>query len=245
MTDPTAPRARGMFADPMVRAMALVAAAIVIGFLMFTIIVLFEGYLDPAAPRTFVEAKLTENEAYVEAGATEPTVWRDYVTLLIESKQYAKAQSVIDEAEGVINDEWGQDRLLMQVELLIAQGRYDEAIAIADEAQAKIEETYERELASTELPNRAKAYGISENHSLLSLMKAEIYLEQEKWAEAQAQMQLYADANPTEAGILIDLGDVKVKNGDLEGARADFERALMFLPEDPEILKRLDEIGAE
>lgn len=245
MTDPVAPRARGMFADPLVRVMAFVVAAIVILFLMFTIIVLFEGYLDPPAPRTYVEAKLTENASYVDAGVTEPEVWRDYVTLLIESKQYAKAQSVIDEAEGVIDDDWGQDRLVMQVELLSAQGRYDEAIAIADDAQAKIQEAYERELAKTELPNRAKAYGISENHSYLSLLKADIYLMQEKYTQAQTEMQLYADANPNEAGILIDLGDLKVRNGDVEGARADFERALGFLPEDPEIMKRLDEIGAE
>lgn len=234
-----------MFSDPIVRVLAWLIALLVVGFLLFVVTNLYFGYLQPAAPRTFREAKISEGQSLIDAGVIEPEIWRNQLMLLIDSKQFAVAQNLIDKGEAIVDDSWGHELGWMQAELYGAQGKYDEALAQADETQAAIKAEYERVLASDDVPNKAKAYGISENYGRISLLKYRIHIVLEDYPEAQRELQVYIDANPTDAGILKDLAAVKVLNGDLEGAKADYERVLMFLPDDPEALEGLESIGAK
>lgn len=239
------PERTGMFADPIVRIIAGVIALIVIAFLLFVASGLFFGYLRPAAPRTFAEMKLAEGQSLIDAGVIEPEIWRNQISLLIDSKQYAAAQNLIDKGEGMVDDEWGQTLLWMQAKLYAAQGDLDLALETADKAQEAITAEYERILAIDELPNRAKAYGISGNFYYLALLKAQIHNGRGEFVEAQKELQTYIDGFPNEAGVLIDLADLKAKNGDIEGARADYKRALIFMPDDPDARAGLEAIGAE
>jgi len=242
---PSAVGGGGMFSDPVVKWMAALISLLVVGFLIFVVFSLALGYLRPAAPRTFTEAKISEGQSLIDSGVIEPEIWRNQLMLLIDSKQFAVAQNLIDKGEGIVDDSWGHELGWMQAELYGAQGRYDEALVQADETQAAIMAEYERVLASEDVPNRAKAYGISENHGRISLLKYRIHIVLEDYPEAQRELQVYIDANPTDAGILKDLAAVKILNGDLDGARADYDRVLMFLPDDPEALEGLESIGAE
>lgn len=240
-------RSGSMFNDPVVKVMTWAVVLIVIGALLAVISLLYFGYLDRgegAAPRTFGERQLAQTESMREAGVEEASLWRQNVALLIQQRQFARAQAVIDEGKGVIDDEWGQELLVAQAELYAAQEKYDLAIETANEAQAKIMEVYETELASPTLPNRAKSWGVSPTHGELSLLKGQIYTAQGKTVEAQAELQAYSDSNPMDASILIDLGNLKFENGDTEGAKADFQKAAQFLPDDPEVLEGLEKTGA-
>ncbi len=241
-------RNTGMFQDPVVKVMAWVVAAIVVGALLSIVSLLYFGYLnrgEGSAPRTYTERMLNQNESLISNGAADPETWHDYVVLLISAKQYAKAQTVIDDGKGVVDDTWGQELLWVQAELYAAQEKYDLAIKTADEAQAKIMEAYNTELASPALPNKATSWGVSPNYGELSLLKAKIYIIQKKPADAQKELQAYVDSNPDDAGILIDLANLKLENGDKEGARADYEKAAQFLPDDPEVIAGLEKTGAK
>lgn len=241
---PAPPATGGMFADPVVKALALIIALAVVGFLVFVVSSLSLGYLQPSAPRTFTESKIAEGQSLIDAGVIEPEIWRNQLMLLIDSKQYAAAQTLIEQGEGIVDDSWGHELGWMQAELYAAQGEYDKAMQQAIDTQKAIKDEYERILASDELPNKAKAYGISENYARLALLKYRILILEEKFEEAQVELQEYIDANPTDAGIRIDLANLKLKNGDTAGAKADYERVLEFLPDEPEALEGLEKIGA-
>ncbi|MHB1340838.1 MAG: tetratricopeptide repeat protein [Coriobacteriia bacterium] len=251
-TSPEAPvvlRTRsGMFADPLVRRLGWIAGIMIVLFLATVVSALTFGVINPPAPRTALEKDLALAETKVDAGSIVPQDWFDYISALIGSEQYTKAERMIQAArDREIEDPAKQYLLVAQVRLDIARGEYEEALMSSDaamnalEAQLKVEtDRYEK----TKKPTTMIADGLGENYETLRLNRAEALEALGRLDEAIVELDEYLTKNERAADILVWRGDLKATAGDADGAIADYKAASVYMPGDEALLEKLEGLGA-
>lgn len=243
-------RRRSMWEDRVVREMGFWAGALVIVLLSAVLSALYFGLIGgTAAPRTALERELMAWESVTSTLDTAATAdqWQSFVLTLIGDSQYQRAQRVIEQvdSQSKIDQTRGANMLYCTGVLQSAQDRDDEALATFAEVMELTLAAYEEELASEDGdgPNWAKAVGLHDNYYFSALDRARILRSQEKWEEALEMLDLYLEDHPQAAGVFVDRAFLKVRLGDLAGAEADYREALRFVPEFPEALEGLQEIG--
>jgi hypothetical protein len=242
---PAAPRKRGMFADPLVRAMAMLAIGIVIVMLVGVVGVLQAGLIDPTGPRSLSEKELLVTGQAVRQGGATALMWANYVSALIENGRLSEAESAIKDGRASVNDTATADFSVAEARLYIARKEYKQAIAVANKGQKQITDVYNKGVAAggqTEM--LTKAAGISDNWFVLALIKADAYKATSNWTKVIAELDTYIKKYPDASDILVDRGNAKIKIKDTAGAAADFRLALKYIPDDKEALAGLKSIGA-
>jgi tetratricopeptide (TPR) repeat protein len=242
----TVVRKRSIWDDPVVRMMGFAVAALVVLYLLAIVSALYFGLIGNAAPRTIQERDLTRLELI--AGAPEATLdqLQTYVQALIADGQYVRAKQVIDRtnANEELDQTQGEYMLFCLAEMQRAQGDHEAALATYDEVMSLTKAAYEEEFETGgEFQNWAIAYGLHDNYFMSALGKSVIYQEQEEWASALEAIDVFLTENPRQAGILVDRAFIKLQLGDEAGAEADYREALRYIPDYPEALEGLEQIG--
>ncbi|MBI5232460.1 MAG: hypothetical protein HY876_09895 [Coriobacteriales bacterium] len=235
---------RSIFADPVVRGLALVAALLVILYLSTVLAALLMGILSPAEPRTRVERDIRYYEQLTKQTPKDTEVWANYVGALILSKQYLRAQDVIDRASKSVDQAGTQDILAAQAKLYVATKKHDKAIKTADEVRAKLRKWYDSERKKAGSP-AALNQEINENYYDMLLVKAEAQAASKDKKAAVKTLGVYLKDKETAADVFVRRGILRAETGDKKGAEKDFRRALKFIPDDTAALNGLKQIGVE
>lgn len=235
-----------IFLDPMVRRMTWIAVGLVIVFLLLVLSALLTGVIGSTGPRTLAERELAVSRAAVESGSTNPDDWSAYIAALIENRQYGRAKSVIKQGRESVNDSQTADFALAEARLYRAQKKYEDAIDAADKAMKQIKSEHDKLVAAGGPQSKTvEVLGLDDNYYDAALVKAYSYESLGEYDKAIEQFDIYIKKTAGAADILVDRGRAKIKTGDTAGAEDDFRTALKFIPNDPEALKGLDEIGVK
>lgn len=240
-------RRKSAFNDPVVLTLAILIAAIVISGLLFFAVSLGMGYVGGKAPQTASEAALIERKNLRETNKDEPRSWYEYAKSLAGEKQFAQAQALIKDGAEVFKetDDYDFYMLCAQAHLYFQQRDYKKCIEQIEIAQKKMTEAYEAEAASDKSPNRAKAYGISENYDEMTLLAASAHRELGEHEKEVELFEGFLEKFPREAGVWIDLGHAYAKLGNKEKAIAAYDEALSFIADNEEALEAKAKLGAE
>lgn len=239
-----------IFVDPAVRRMAWLAAFMLIAFLATIVGALFFGILNPPAPRTAVERDLAIAAATIESNeaSATPEDWYVYADALVSAAQYVKAERVIETARSNgIEDPAKQYFGLVAARLALARGDHQRALEESEAAMKALETQLEVEREAYEAskqPSVMIAEGLGANYESLRLIRAEAYEALGRFDEAISELDAYLDGNPRAADILVWRGDLRVENGDREGALADYKSASTYLPGDEALAEKLADLGA-
>jgi len=241
-----APRTRrSMFADPVVRALAIVSAALVVLFLAGVVGLLSTGLLAPQGPRTLTEKELATARAAVSAGTTDTAMWGQYVAALVSAGQESRARSVLAEAREKLDDSTTGEFHLAEARIFMSEEDYEAAIKSAQSAMEQIQAKYDEGVAKGGLAgDRQKVAGLHDNYYISALIIAKASEGLGDWDAAIAHYDIYIAKFRGAADILVDRGNAKLEAGDAKGAKKDFEEALRFFPDSIEAREALDTIGA-
>jgi tetratricopeptide (TPR) repeat protein len=261
MSDPTTPTGAGakaapragkpvehrkkasMFDDPMVRIMAWVAAGLSALYLAAIVGALFTGVLASPTPRTASERALDAAQSVVKGGDHSAKALADYVNALIDLQQYGQAQTVIDTAPKTAFGTITGDLEVAQARLYLAEKDYAKVPAAADAATKLIQTQYDAQLKKSGV-NNSKALGIDSNYYDAVLIKALAAQAAGDPRGAIASFDIYLKKNPMESDVLVDRAQAKLQLKDTAGAKADFQEALKFVPDNQLALDGLKTIGA-
>jgi len=241
---PVTEKHKGIFRDPVVRAMSWTAVGLVILFLITVISALATGVLAPSGPRTLAEKEVAVTGEAVRAGSTDPAVWGEYIAALIADGQYTRASSVIAEGRASIEDSQTAEFTLADARLYHAQKKYQDAIDSADAAMKQMQDYWDGQVEQGGMAAvTAQSDGLPDNYYSALLLKAYSLEELGDWDGAIAVFDLYLTDEPTAADILIDRGNAKIEAGDTSGAEDDFRAALQYIPDSTEALQGLETLG--
>lgn len=226
------------------RKLLIVVLGMIILWLSGIAFALVFGMLTSKAPRTSVERSLRVYEAAVSKGSTDPAIWSDYIGALIEAQQYTKAERAIGDA--LERTEEQHSRILVQsAKLALARKDYPAAVKAGDltlvECAAEVKATEERYKKSgiTAAVERPSAYGPA------LVIKADALTQLGKKREAVAAYDVFLEQIPRASDVLVLRGNLKAALNDKEGAEADYQQALKYIPDYETALEGLTKIGVE
>lgn len=232
--------------DPMVAILWVLIAGVIIAILAFVVAALVMGYVGSSrGAQTRSQANLDRAEADWKQQKKEPFYWSNYIDSLISAKQFSKAQDLINQMskEFAKTDTYDYYAEASQADLYFAKKDFEGAIKQAEKAQGLMNTAYKKLLKKDIRPNKAKAYGISSNYGEMELLRAGCYSELGKYDETVNILKAYLSSSPNEAGVWYDLGNAYVKQGNKDEARKAYDKALKFIPDDPEFKKAREELG--
>ena len=232
--------------DPMVGILWVLIAGVIIAILAFVVSALVMGYIGTSrGAQNRTQADLSRSEAEWKQQKDQPYYWSRYIDTLASAKQYSKAQDLINQMskEFAKTDTYDYYAEASQANLYFAKKDYEGAIKQAEKAQDLMNTAYQKLLKKDIMPNKAKAYGISSNYGEMELLRAGCYTELGKTDEAINILKAYLTSSPNEAGVWFDLGNAYVKAGNKDEARKAFDKALKFMPDDPEFQKARKQLG--
>lgn len=226
--------------DRLSRLLRLVAAGLLVVVLVAA--VSFALYLQTlGAPRSAAERDI---ERYKTAVAEQPKVLDNYVKLAYAyaiADRYDDAMTTIDSAQRLTKAPQIQVQLA-KADILRAAERYDEAIGIYNKVASLAEEEYA--VQSAELKKQQIAY-IPPNTTLASVLRGRGIA---KWDSgdtdgAIADLNAALDIEPTDAATMVRIGGYYAESGDTSMAVAAYRQALHFVPDSPEAIAGLRELG--
>ena len=232
--------------DPVVGWLTLAIAGVVILWLVSMLSAILFGLLSPpVAPRTAAERDLMSLTATVQGGKANAQTYSQYVGTLISAGQLAKAQQSLDQALKITKSDKSY-LYARQAELLLARKDYQGAVTAADKAMAEAEKEFKAFQDENVKNNRKPLAGavMPRSYADAALAKAEALVASEDHASAIKVFDLYLKQAPADADILVMRAQAKVKVGDKEGAAADFNAALKYIPDYQPALDGLKQIGA-
>jgi len=241
---PKRPKKKSMFRDPVVRGLALVAAGLVVLYLVLIVSAMMTGVLGTTEPRTKLERDLQYYEQMAMRTPTNVNVWASYIGALIDSRQYGKAQDVIDQASKAIDQKPTQGILMTQARLYFATKQYKKAMTVCDEVRKKLK-TYNALAKKQKGSPESMGREIDFNYWNALLLKGESLALLNRKAEAVKCFDEYLKANTADADVFDRRGSLKLELGDKKGAKADFEYVLKYLPGDKVATEGLKKIGAK
>lgn len=232
--------------DPVVATLWILITGTIIAILAFVVGALVLGYFGSShGAQTRSQADLYRNESDWSMEKDSPQAWAAYADSLINAKQYAKAQDIINQAAEKFakTDTYDYYAQRSQAFLYFAKKDYQGAIDEAVKAQALMSTAYQKELKKNELPNKAKAYGISDNYGEMTLLQAGCYEALKKDDQVISLLEGYVKAHPREAGVWYDLGRAYARKNDNAKALKAFDTALKYMPGDAEIIAAKAKLG--
>lgn len=235
---------RSVFADPLVRVLAVILGVVVIVFLGTLAAALYYGVLGSEVPRTSLERDLRVYEAETAAGSQDPEIWKTYVSALIDSRQYARAQQVITRGLTAVDNTSGAEMTFAQTQLYHSIGEHEQAVETATEGMAALNAYHEQQLAIDDSPEQ-KGQEISGNYWGMLLLRARSLVELERYEDALADFDAYLDEKRGDADVYVLRGDLKVTTDDVAGAEADYRQALRFVSDHEGALDGLKKLGVE
>ena len=233
-------------ADPYIRNLLVIASLVIVGALLTMIFAALSGVInfDQTRVATIDEFGVARAIAYAEdeqtAGATS-----QLALSLIENNQFVEAERVITEA---LEREWPDTERNQGIRFAYAvfahrQGEVDTAIERYIYVMENLRADFERVYNSDVDPNWARAFGLHPNYFESAIALSFLYRYKGDHAKEVEMLDIALYGMPTAADLLVFRGDAKLELGDNEGAIADFNEALRFIPDDEYALRGLELAG--
>lgn len=240
--DDRLPPARPAIADPVSRWLvyaALVAAAAVLALLAYAI---YASITGPRAPRTALERDIMALESIVVHNPKSPHAWGDYVKSLVVAGRYGEAARVVADARSEVGTATAVH--IEEARLHFARGKEDRALELLDRAVTQANAEMEAQRAS----QVAKGVTVAPDSTDIiaaNILKAEVYERLGMWREAVDAYTAALEHSGSMADVLSSRGEAHLELGDATNARADFERALEFIPDYEPALDGLKRSGTK
>ena len=220
--------------DRVVQLLLLGVAFMIVSLLSVIIYALLVGAIMPPAPRTVVESSLLEAQAAVKKNPASGRAWAALAGAQWAGGDEDEARKTLERARRTVKD---RTILLVNVkdlQFLMAEGKDEEAIKRAEayiETEAKVR---------TEEMDAARAKGIQVPQPMqnnadsiqLFVVKAAAEGNLDRWEEAIKTLDDALLLDDRAADLYRMRGWAKLRSGDAKGAKADFQTALRFLPDD-------------
>ncbi len=230
--------------DSVIKWLAIASFAAVALILTLGLWIVATGIMDPPAPRSFYEKQIELLEEVVKEKPKVAAAWGDWARALIVAKQYSAAERVIERGEKVVGTKTPELNL-ERARLALARGDHDEALKLAEQTLKVTTAFREKELKALEekaiFPDPRVVRGPVMAEA--AAMKGDLLAAKKRWDEALKAYSIAVYEEPESADYLVKRGSVYIETGDEKKARADFERALTFIPDfEPALtgLKRLE-----
>lgn len=226
------PAKRSRSKDPMAAILGYSIFAVIVLILVMALWVVATGVFNPPTPRSYHERQLDLLEQVVKQKPKSAAAWGDWVRALIESKQYGAAARVISRGEKALGKAT-PELAVEKARLAIARGDSDAtALKLLDEALKVTEKHREQELAK--LAEKAVVIDPREISGPAmadaAAMKGGLLAKEKKWSEAEKALTVALYERPQSADYLIVRGSIYIELREFAKAKADFQKALSFIP---------------
>ena len=240
------PKPRPQGVDPYIKGVLGIAALVVIGALLTVISAFIFGVidLDQSRPTTVGEFAVVRATAYADGERTAGSTGQ-LALALIDNNQFSEAERVLTEALGVDWPDIERNQGIMFAYAVLAhrQGEVDAAVERYIYVMENLREDFTRVYNSDESPNWARAFGLHPNYYESAIALSFIYRDKGEYDKEIEMLDIAIEGMPTSADLFVFRGRAKFEQGDDEGATADFNEALRFIPDDEDALKGLELVG--
>ena len=242
------PLRRDASADPYIRTLFVIAAAVIIGGLLTVIFAYFSGviHVGHEGATNIDEFTIAASQAYVDAERTAGAL-SQLAIAQIGNGQLMEAEVTIQEAFalGSPDEERNQGPMFAHAMLAEAQGNRELAIERYEEVMFQLREDFDHVFNSDMEPNWAQAFGMHPNYYSAAFALASFYEDAGEYDRQVEMLDIAIEGNPTDGDLLFFRGQAKTSLDDTDGAKEDFAAALRFLPDDEAIQNALLDLGGE
>lgn len=233
--------------DPYIRNLLVIASLVIVGALLTVIFAYFNGVIDfdQSRPANIQEFTVAASTVYADMEQTAGS-HSQWAISLIGNGQFLEAERLINEA---LQTSWpdterNQGIMFAYAVLADALGDTETAIERYEYVRSQLRKDFDRVYNDEALdPNWARAFGMHPNYFDSAIALAFIYRDKGDYEKEIEMLTIGIWGNPTAADLYLFRGQAKLKLGDAEGAIADFNEVLRFLPGDEDALKGLEEAG--
>ncbi|MDA3936094.1 MAG: tetratricopeptide repeat protein [Actinomycetota bacterium] len=224
--------------DPIAKWLRSVAAMLVVVLLVTTLsFMLYIRSID--TPRTAQERDI---ERYRTAVADDPDNQLNHVFL---AYAYAQADRYEDAMKSIEKAYIISDNALVgiaEADVLRLSGQLDEAVTAYDRVRPKVERAYQSTLLELRKQNIGSEPPDTQMQQLLT-GRGLALREQGSYEDALQDFEAALAIAPTDATLLVAIGETHAAMSNVASATVSFQAALRFIPEMPEALIGLRDIG--
>lgn len=229
--------------DPVIQWLVIAAFSVVVLILTAAMWVIMTGISDPPAPRSYHERQIDLLASVVKTKPKVARAWADYARAYIAAKQYSQAARVLDRGERAVGTST-PELALERARLAAAQGHTEEATKLAKKAIDLTEAARQKvftEMAAKSVTIDVRTIKHDEMASALELY-GDLLAEQKHWSKAAQAYGFAIQEKPESVDFLVKQGAVYLELNDTNKAKADFEKALTYVPDFEPALTGLERI---
>lgn len=230
--------------DPVVKRLWISLAALVVVLLFAVLYVVVAGFINPAGPRTAVEARLLLSG---DAAKQQPQSGEARFDYILSLAVVGRNRVALDEVNQAKKDLKGLElpyAYLAEASVLFGQGKYDQAVKAAD-VGIKVKDTaVAAEVAKfAEKKIKMDPESLSQNLSVRLLMvKAQSLARRGRTKDSLVALTAALKADPLASDVLVLRAKTYQELGETGKARADFQTALKYIPDFEPALSGLREL---
>lgn len=224
-----ASRRRG---DQVIQWMWLAILAVIVLIVTAVLWIVVTGIMDPPAPRSYHERQLDLLETVVKEKPTVPRAWADYARAFIAAKQYSRAERVLDKGDRAVGEET-PELTVERARLAVHTGETEEALKLLAHALKVTKAKRAKEIAEMTKKGVTVDPRIvhSEEMAAAAEMQGDMLASEERWAEAVESYGVAIFEKPENVDYLVKRGAVYIQMDEPKKAKADFEAALVYVPD--------------
>ena len=222
-------------------------AFIVVTILCLLLYALIVGAFAPPAPRTLVESSLLQAQTAVKQNPGRGKAWAALAGAQWASGDRSEAWATLEQGRKKVKDGSIVVINLMAMRFLNAEGKDAEVVKKGTEyiKAAALFRTRELEKAAAKGIKTPAELNDNSNEIEMLTLKATALGNMGKWKEAVKTLDYALELDPLGADLLTIRGWAKLRAKDKAGAKADFQKALAYTPDNSSAAEGLKEASAK
>jgi len=217
--------------DPIIKYLAIGAFSVFVLILTATLWIISANIMDPPAPRSYHERQLELLETVVTQKPKSARAWADYARAYIAAKQYSQAARVLVRGEKIIGVAT-PELTLERARLSVARGDRAEGLKLVQNSIKVTTALRQKTIAElgakgvTVDPRTVKGDEMASAGDL----EGDLLAAEKQWPEAVKAYSIAVYEKPANADYLVKRGAVYIEMKEEKKAKADFEKALTYIP---------------
>lgn len=233
--------------DPVVRGLWIAIGVVVVALLTGLAFALVSGWLSPSGPRTALEARVLTAADGVRKVPSSGQARYDLIVTLGLSGLDRQARTAVDAAKRELKGIELPYAYLGEATLDLNGDRFRDAISVADEG-LKVEAAAfdaERRRLAKERIDATLPESLQRLQVQFDLVKAQASVKLGDWKGSADALTAALQVDPLSADVLVLRAVTYRQMGDLNKARADYQKALTLIPDYQPAVDGLKQIGAQ